>query len=374
MTATATPTHVVLRPEPSPRRFLDAQRVFYRGDPHYVPPLTLAETWQIDPRKNEFFRRAEATFVIAERGGEVVGRISAVRNSVHDEFHGDRVGFFGHFEAADEDAAGALLDHAASWLKERGAERIRGPIDLSTNYRCGLWIDGEPGPPVLMMPHNPKVYADWLGRWGLRKSKDLLALMLEERTATIERFDRMADKIRERTQAVIRPVRMDRFGEELDLLWRLYNRIWERNWGFVPMGEGEFRRSAKEMKPIAKAELLTIVEAAGEPVAFALNVPDLNVATKACNGRLLPFGWWRFLRALRRTQRSRVLTLGVLPEYRNNGIDALLLHYYARANPRLGYPQCEASWVLEDNVAMVRVLEKLGARVYRRYRVYEREL
>lgn len=366
---------VRITPVRSPRRFLDLQRPFYRGDPDYVPPLTLSDRWQVDPRKNPFFEHAEASFVMATRDGDPVGRISAVRDRLHDEFHGDRIGFFGHFEAADQAAAHALLDHASSWLRERGATALRGPVDLSTNYRCGLLLEGgEPGPPTVMMSYNPPHYLGYLESYGLEKAKDLLALLMERRVATPERFDRIVGRIQQRTGAVIRPFDMKRFSKELEIVWALYNKIWERNWGFVPMSEGEFLRSGKELKLVAVPELLTIVEIEGRPVAFALDIPDVNVGTKACDGRLLPFGWWKFLAAMKRSDKSRVVTLGVLPEFRKSGIDGLLLHYYVHNGPRLGYPYCEASWILEDNVEMIRVLESLGGREIRRYRVFEKGL
>ncbi len=367
-------TQVEVLPARSPRRFLDLQRRFYRGDPHYVPPLTLADSWQVDRRKNPFFEHGEAEFWIAQRDGVPVGRISAARDALHDEFHGDRVGFFGHFEAGDQDAAHALLDRAATWLQEHDAEVMRGPIDLSTNYRTGLLIGGEPGPPVLMMPYNPPEYADYLESYGLARAKDLLALMLELRVATPQRFERVVDRIVKRTGARIRQLDIKRFDAEMDIVWRLYNQIWERNWGFVPMSEGEFRRTAKELKIVADPELLIIVEVEDRPVAFGMCLPDVNMAITACNGRLLPFGWFKFLRGLKRIDRTRVLTLGVLPEYRKNGLDALMVHYYYKACPATGHPQCEASWILEDNQEMIRVLESLGGREYRRYRLYEKPL
>jgi len=225
-----------------------------------------------------------------------------------------------------------------------------------------------------MMPYNPPRYLDDLESYGLTKAKDVLALLLERRVATPERFDRLVDRVRQRTGAVIRPFDMKCFRQELETVWTLYNKIWERNWGFVPMTEGEFLRSGMELKLVAIPELLTIVEIEGEPVAFALNIPDVNVGAKACNGRLLPFGWWKFLRAMKHNDKTRVVTLGVLPEHRKSGIDGLLLHYYTYTGPDLGYPWCEASWILEDNHEMIRVLKSLGARETRRYRIFQKAL
>ncbi len=363
-----------IRSVPQPGRFLDLQRAFYAGDPDYVPPVTMAEAWQIDPRKNPFFRHAEVGFFAAFRGDRCVGRVSTCRDRLHDEFHGDRIGFFGHFEAADAATAQALLDHAATWCRARGAEELRGPVDLSTNNRCGLRIDTAGGPPVMMMPHNPPHYADWLAAAGLTKAKDLLALYATSADLDRKRIDRLADHLLRRTQVTLRNVDMKRFDDECEVLWRLYERIWERNWGFVPMPEDEFLAQARDLKKVAHPALLHIAELRGEPIAFALALPDINVAAKACRGRLLPFGWWKFLSAMKRTHTIRVLTLGVIPEHRRTGIDMLLMHRVTTQGEAAGFNACEASWILEDNKDMLSPLETMGFRTYRRYRIYQKSL
>jgi GNAT superfamily N-acetyltransferase len=370
----ARPTEVVVEPCTAPRVFLDAVRELYRDDPHYVPPLTLLDRKKVDLRRHPFFAHGEGALWLARRNGTVVGRISASRDRLHDEFHGDRVGCFGHFEARDEAAAHALLDTARRWLREHGAAAMRGPIDFSTNYRCGLLVDGEPGTPFVMMPHNPKGYAAWLEGFGLRKAKDLLALHLTTPTLDLRRMDRMRDRVLARTPVTARTLDLRRFDAEIDIVWRLYNRIWERNWGFVPMSRAEFFAEAADLKTVVHRALTVILERDGEPVAFALGVPDVNLAIHACRGRLLPLGWWRFLRTLRRVRRFRTITLGVAPELRGTGIDAVLLRQLIAQGQAAGFHECEASWILEDNVGMLRPLEAAGGRVWRRYRIYEQAI
>jgi GNAT superfamily N-acetyltransferase len=365
---------VVVTPLHAPLRFLDVQRQFYRGDPHFVPLLASAEAWQIDPRKNPFFAHADAEFFVARRAGAIVGRISACRDRLHDEFHGDRVGFFGHFEAADAEAAQVLLRHAAQWCRQRGADALRGPVDLSTNYRCGLLVDGEAGRPVIMMPYNPPHYADWIEAAGLRKSKDLLALRVTSSTLDIPRLERVVARLAQKSSATVRRLDLRRFDAECRVLWDLYHRIWERNWGFVPMSEGEFLAQAKDLKKIARAELMHIAEIDGAPVGFVVALPNVNSAVAACNGRLLPFGWWKFLRALRKERMVRVITLGVVPEHRKVGIEMQLLFQVVRQGIDAGFDACEASWILEDNKDMLGPLQTLGHVPYRRYRIYERAL
>lgn len=266
------------------------------------------------PGRNPFFEHAEASFCAAFRGPTCVGRISTCRDRLHDEFHGDRIGFFGHFEAADEATAHALLQHAAVWCRARSATHLRGPVDLSTNYRCGLLVEGDPGPPVMMMPYNPRVYADWIEAFGLGKAKDLLALYGTQHTLDRARMDKLTERVSKRTGIVLRRVDLRRFDRECRVLWDLYERIWERNWGFVPMTEAEFLAQAKDLKKVAHPALLHIAEKDREPVGFVLALPDIHVGAKACGGRLLPFGWWKFLRAMQKKDLIRVLTLGALPD------------------------------------------------------------
>ena len=358
----------------SPRRFVDAQRAFYRGDPHFVPPLTAFDRHKVDRARHPFFEHATAGFWLAHRGNRLVGRISAFRDDVHDAFHGDRIGFFGHFEASDTDAARAVLDTASEWLAARGATALRGPIDGSTNYRCGLLIDGDAGPPFVMMPHNPPSYADYLEAFGLEKAKDLVALLLRGEDLRLERLERVASRVLTRSPLTARTLDLRRFGDEVHTLWDLYNRIWERNWGFVPMSEAEFRAEARDLGTVLRKELTVVLERQGEPVAFALGVPDVHRAIHACGGRLLPFGWLRAWRTLRRTTSFRTLTLGILPELRGSGTDAVLLLQLIRQGLAAGFPTCEASWILEDNLPMLRPLQSAGGRIHRRYRIYERAL
>lgn len=357
-----------------PARFLDLQRDFYRGDGAFVPPITAAEAWVIDRRKNPFFRHADAEFFAAFANDRCVGRISATRDRLHDEFHGDRVGFFGHFEAADATVARALIEHAGAWCRRHGADRLRGPIDLSTNYECGTLVDGDPGPPVVMMPYNPPHYGAWLEATGLAKAKDLLALHVTADTMDLRRAERVASHLRKKTQASIRPLDLRRFDAECAMLWDLYNRIWERNWGFVPMSQAEFLAQAKDLKRIAHPALMHVASVAGSPIGFVVALPDVHVGARACNGRLLPFGWWKFLRAMKGVTLIRVITLGIVPEWRRSGIELLLMQEVVRAGLAANFRACEASWILEDNHDMLGPLESLGFRPYRRYRIYEKAL
>jgi len=365
---------VEIRTETNPGRFLELQREFYRGDRNFVPPLAAGEKWQLQPHRNPFFQHAEVGLFTAWREGTLVGRVSACRDRLNDEFHGDRVGFFGHFEARDAAAAEQLVAHAAAWCRQRGATELRGPIDLSTNYRCGLLIEGDPGTPVMMMPYNPPQYADWLTAAGLQKAKDLVALAGTKEGIDRKRMARIAEHLQKRNAARLRQVDMRRFTEDVRTMWRLYESIWDRNWGFTPMPEAEFLAQARDLKKIAHPALLQIAEVEGKPVGFLVALPDVNKAVHACNGRLLPFGWWKFLRTLRATRSIRVLTMGVAREYRRAGVDVMMMQRVMEDGIAAGFDACEASWILEDNDDMLSPLATMGLRLYRRYRIYSKSL
>jgi GNAT superfamily N-acetyltransferase len=340
-----------------------------------VPPLLAEERKRIDP-KHPFFEHGTVQLFLAYRDGRPVGRIAAIENRLHNEFHGDRVGFFGMFESVDDpEVAGALLDRAAEWVVGRGLDRLRGPTNFSTNEECGLLIENFDDPPYVMMTYNPPYYDRLLTGWGLEKVKDLLAYRVREeevnraRLATVER---LVSRLRPRMSA--RPIRMNRFAEEVGIVRDIYNAAWERNWGFVPMTDAEVEYMAKQLKPVVDPELALIGEVEGEPAAFALALPDVNQAIRRLNGRLLPFGIIKLLWHMRRINGIRVITLGLKPEYRRTGLAELLYYEIIQRGRSRGHTVAETSWILEDNLLMRAGLEKMGARVYKTYRLYERDL
>jgi GNAT superfamily N-acetyltransferase len=334
----------------------------------------------LSPRKNPFFEHAEAQYFLAERDGVVVGRIAAIANRLHNDFHADRVGFFGFFETElDQDIASALLDAAAGWLRDRGFDTMRGPASFSTNDECGLLVDGFETPPVIMMPHNPRQYPTLLESAGFRKARDLLVYQggsMGSVVPTPERLTRGVELIRKRMGLTLRALRLEEFSREVERIKAMYNKSWERNWGFIPLTDHEIDHLAAQFKPVVVPELAPFIEKDGEPVGFALALPDLNVPFRRNRqGRLLP-GVVRLLFDLktRRIRRMRILLLGVLPEYRGKGLDALLYHWLWETGNQRGIHWAEAGWILEDNIAMNTGLVKIGFTVYKTYRLYDRPL
>ena len=354
----------------------------YRGDRNWVPPLIRDTLAMLDRTKHPFHEHGEVEYFLARRresgpegrAGEVVGRIAAIINRLHNEFHQEKAGFFGFFETMPDPLISAsLLQAASDWLGERGMECVRGPASFSSNEEFGLLVDGFDSAPMILMPYNPPYYADHLESAGFAKEKDLLAFYLQDEVAP-ERVLRLAQRLAERSSVKVRFFEKKRFRQEVELVRDLYNRAWEKNWGFVPMTDAEIDHMAASLKPAIDPRLILFAEIEGKPIGFALALPDLNQAIAKANGRLFPFGMIRILLESRRVHRVRVLTLGVLPEYRRLGADLLLYAMLYSDGVRRGYHAGEFSWILEDNELMKKPLQALGATVYKTYRVYDRPI
>jgi GNAT superfamily N-acetyltransferase len=358
-------------------RFLRLPWRIYAGDPNWVPPLLSDMRTALDPQKHPFYAHADVALFLARRGRDVVGRIAAVVNRAHNEFHEDRLGFFGLFECIDDQGvADALLGTAEAWLRERGMTVVRGPMNFSTNEEVcspGVLIDGWHRPPALLMGHNPRYYAELITRADYVKSKDLLAYWLESE-ATPARLQRVYDRLLRDGRVKLRSLDVRRFDEEVAVVRDIYNSAWERNWGFVPMTAAELDFMARHLKPIVEPKLCSFAEVDGEAVGFVLGLPDYNVALKHVNGRLLPFGFVKLLWYRRKIAHCRTITLGLKPGYRSRGLDGLLIaHLFIEAR-KVGIWKGECSWILEDNWDMRRGLDRIGGMPDKTYRLFEKPL
>jgi GNAT superfamily N-acetyltransferase len=359
------------------RRFLTLPWCIYRGNAFWVPPLLFDLKKLLDPRRHPFHQHADVQYFLAWRGEEVVGRIAAIVNHQHVRFHDEPTGFFGFFESIDdEQVSTALLTTAERWVTERGMKAIRGPMNFSTNEECGLLVDGFQSPPNIMMPYNWPYAARLIEAAGYGKAKDLLAYLIDGRADATPppRLVRGIERLQQQQQVTIRPIDLRRFRQEVDSLLEVYNSAWERNWGFVPMSPAETAALAAQLRWVGDPSLCLFAEVKGETVGFALALPDYNQALRHIDGRLFPLGLFKLLWHKRKINGARVLTLGLKPDFRRSGIDAMLYLRLWEEAPKHGYPLVECSWILEDNWPMRRGLERMGARLYKTYRIYEKEL
>jgi GNAT superfamily N-acetyltransferase len=357
------------------RAFLRLPWTIYRDDPLWVPPLLSEVRRVLDRSRHPFHQHAEVEYFLAVRGDQVVGRVAASVNHRLNDFHRSKVGEFGFFECLDDsEGARTLLDASRRWCQERGMAVLRGPMSFSTNEEfCspGVLVEGFQHPPVMMMAHTPAYYARLLEACGFRKAKDLVCYRMD-RPDPPERLVRGAARVLSREKLVIRPLDMGDFQAEVGRIKGIYNSAWERNWGFVPMTEAEMDLMARSLRPVVDPRFCVLAEVEGMPAGFALQLPDLNRAFRHMGGRWLPLGWLKYLWHRRAIDSARVLTLGIRPEYRHKGLDALLILHLFRESRRAGFTSAECSWILEDNLVTRNAIERVGGYVYKVYRVYEK--
>jgi GNAT superfamily N-acetyltransferase len=356
------------------KAFVDLPRRLMRDMEAFVPPFTSSLYKRIDPTTNPFFKHAQAGFWLAMERGVPIGRISATRDELSLAYHGDGVGFFGHPLARDEACMHALFSVAETYLRDKGLHKMRGPIELSTNYTCGLQVTTFGLPPMLEMNQHPEGMDAWHRSYGLEPVKDLLAFRIKEEELDLKRLQRVRGISERRSKARIRTLDLKRFPEEIEILHQVYVQAWEKNFGFSPMSKEEFEAAAKDFRAILDPRLCLIAEQDGEAVGFLLALPDVNQGFRACNGRLFPFGIFSFIWAMRKVHSLRVLTLGVVPKLRGKGLDARLILELIERGLKAGYNEAELSWVLEDNLPMVKPILDLGGHEAQRYRLYEKAL
>jgi GNAT superfamily N-acetyltransferase len=355
--------------------FIDLPYRLYAGHPVWIPPLRMAERDLMNAKKNPFFEHAEVQHFLARRGDRVVGRIAAIENRLHNEIHEDRIGFFGFFDVEpDPEAARGLLAAARSWTEARGLSPMRGPACYSMNDTCGLLVEGFEEAPRILMPYNRPDYESLLLDAGLVPVKDLLAFWLRVEDDVPERFRRVVARRLERRGVTLRDIDVSStaaFRRDVATIKDLYNRCWEKNWSFVQATSAEFDHAAKDLKMLLVPEVSCIVEREGQPVGFSVFIRDLNVLLKGTSGRLTPRLLWRLLTGLKKVRDQRCVLLGVVPEARGNAInEAMFIRAFDRAREH-GFAGAEAGWVLADNAAMTSPIEASGARIAKRYRMFE---
>jgi len=354
--------------------FVELPYTMYANDRRWVPPLRRDERRRLSKRTNPFLDHADMELWVALAGGVACGRIAAIEDRAHNEFHRERTGWFGFFEARDRTMARALLEQVEGWSATRRLSAVRGPVNPSLNESAGLLVEGFDDDPSLLMPYNPPEYAEFVERAGYTKAKDLLAWELDPATPPAPRIERLADRLRRRRDLVVRRLNMKAFDRDLAAMNDIYRSAWHDNWGFVPPTDAEMKQLANDFKPVIDPAVVLFAEIAGRPIACAVALPDLNQVLKRMNGRLFPFGVWHFLKRRSIITRVRVVLLGVLPEYRHLGIYPLLISELHRNAVASGYTRSELSWTLEDNDAVNAGILATGGRVYKKYRIYEKAL
>ena len=350
----------------------------YKDDPAWVPPLMLERRMQLAP-SNPYFEHADYSSWIAYRDRTPVGRISAQIDQLHLDRYQDATGFFGMLEAENNsETFQILMDTAETWLRKKGMRRVMGPFNLSINQELGMLVDGFDTPPMVMMGHGHPYYAPRIEENGYRKEKDLLAYIVDSDFKPPPAMRAIMARAKNRIQT--RSLRKSDFKEELKLIRNIFNDAWSQNWGFIPFTDPEFQHLGKDLKMLVDENLMSIAAVDGEPAAFMVLLPNINEVIRDLNGRLLPFGWLKLLWRLKvkYPKTARVPLMGVRCRYHDSILGAALaFSMFASLKPpviKRGIKQVELSWILEDNKGMRNILESIGGRVYKTYRIYGKNL
>lgn len=360
--------------------FIQLPKRLHSNDPHWVAQLDLQVKQFLDRRKHPFYQHGDAEAFLAKRNGKTVGRILASDDSRYNSLHGSNVGCFGLLETIDDQrTCRTLLNAATRWLKARGRTELLGPIDYSTNYPTGLLVDGFNTPPSVMMNHNPQYYQRLISGCGLTKAKDLYAWWFDSDNQLDATWRERVNKLTNRYRVRVRPISFKDFDAEMARCKAIYNESFEANWGFVKMTDAEFDHLAKDLKQMAVPDLIQLAEVDGQPVGLSITLPNLNEAIQPLGGRLttagIPIGLLRLMYRLKKVKTGRLAVLGVVPGYRRRGVaEALIQQTFETGFDKLGYRGAELGWTLEDNVLVNRMIERVGGRHYKTYRIYRKDL
>lgn len=361
--------------------FLKLPEKLYANDPCWVPPLMPELKKHLSPRHNPFFDNGEAELFLAWRGDEPVGRISAHIDMTHNELHGEKTGFFGFFEAIDDQAVSeALFRTAEDWLKNRGMDRMRGPHSFTINQISGILIEGFDTPPYIEMGHNLPYYPALCEAVGLEKVKDLFAWRYDSSIDPNEGVQMIADQVAQHPGLVVREVRMDHFEEDLRIIMDIFNEAWVKNWGFVPMSDKEVKKLAEEMKLVIDPRMAFIAEVDGEPAAISLTIPNINQALLRARGKWTPVMYAQLLwdlKVKKNIDQARLMVLGVRKKFRGSVLGGLSVLLYCKTHwvgQSLGVKEAELSWTLDDNDKINAGIMMMGGQKYKVYRMYEKAL
>jgi hypothetical protein len=356
------------------RAFVELPYRLHAGTP-WVPPLKLERYMFLAKKMNPYFTHGEAEYFLARRGGRVVGRVTAQIDHAFNEFHQNRWGNFGFLEFEDDQAIlDALLSAAEQWLRERGRDRMVGPMDFQLNDESGVLIEGFELAPMIRQPWHPRYYQQRCEAAGLTKAMDTYSYWLDvaDRSQINPILPKVAERARSKYGITLRKMSRRHLRRDMDEFAKVYNAAWAHNWGFVPYSKEDLDELARTYQLVYSREWFMVAEMGGKTIAMAISIPDVNQVLKKMKGRLLPFGWWHYLNKNRIMDTVRVGFLGVIPEYEYTGVGALLYMEHYDVSERTPQKSGEPGFILESNHSMNRALEAMGAKVVKRYRVYER--
>lgn len=354
--------------------FVEFPYTLYANDAHWVPPLRMMVKDLLDREKHPFFKNAEADYFLAERDGIVVGRVAVIKSNAYIRHTGENAAFFGFFESIDDQQVVDLMFRIVEdWAKTRNLDRVIGPMSPNMMGEMGFLIDGFDREPTVLMPYTKPYYDKLVTAAGYEKEVDLLAYLLTRENLDLEHIERGNALVRRRYPTLsARAVNKRNFKKEALIIGDIFNQAWSKNWGFAPLSKEEFAHLAADLKLLIDFDFAHIAEDNGKPIAFAISLPDYNVLLKKMGGNLFPTGFIKLLYGRKKLRTMRTALMGVIPEYHGKGVDSFVILEGLKNGLAQGYQSSELSWLLETNVGMINVAERMGAKLDKRYRTYKK--
>ena len=358
------------------KKFLHFPYKHYKDDEFWVAPLLIEQKKLQSTEKNPFFNNADIAFFYATLNNKPAGRIAAIIDHRYNRFHNTKTGFFGFFESIDKtETSNLLFKVAEGWLREKGMEQVLGPANPGMMDEIGILVEGFDKYPSILMPYNKSYYDKLLNEAGYKKEMDLLTYLVTQDSVDRDRANRAMEIVKKRLPGItIRKIKLKKIREEVAIIREIFNSAWKNNWGFIPLSTEEFDALAADLKTIVDDDFAHIAEIDGKPVGFSVALPDFNQIFRKMNGRLFPFGLFKILWNKRKINKIRTALMGVIPEYQGKGIDVLLHREAIENGLKKNVYSSEVGWILENNIQMVRVAEKIGGTIDKRYRMYSKNL
>lgn len=356
------------------KEFINFPFELYKNSPYWVGELK-RDTRRLLSPKNAFWKHAENQMFLAYKDGKLAGRLMALVNHLHNEYQKENIGFFGFFDCIDDQCvADALFSAGAGWLSAKKVTAVRGPANPSSNHVYGLLTNQFDSMPAIMMPYNYPYYMKLIENAGFKKIKDLLAFFRTKNECFSERFTKVCARCARSKEITLRRLNLKNLEKEAEIIRTIYNKSWAQNWGFVPLTQEEMQDMVAELKPVVRPEGTCVLEVNGVPAGFYIAIPNMNRVLKELNGTLAnPIRLAKALRAWRKIKDARLIMLGVAPEFRNRGIDLVLIKHIIDHGVAI-WDEAELSWVLEDNDGIIRGIKECGCYEHKRYRLYQKEL
>jgi len=250
-----------------------------------------------------------------------------------------------------------------------------GPSNPGMMDEIGILVEGFDKYPAILMPYHKPYYDELIKNSGYGKEMDLLAYHVTQENVDRDRANRAVEIVKKRLPGIhIREIDLKKMESEIKIVRELFNSAWKDNWGYIPLSTEEFEVLAKDLKSIIDPKFAHIAEIDGKPVGFSIALPDYNQIFRDMNGKLFPFGIFKVLWNKKNINKVRTALMGVLPEYRGRGIDVLLHREAIENGLKHGIDSSEVGWILENNINMVRVAERIGGELDKRYRMYSKKL